>query len=169
MAARAGTGRNEWRRRLLPAATVVAGSMAMTTPLPMAWSAMPNFAMLLVLIWASVQPRLMPVWAAFLLGLVHDIITASPLGLFGLIFALITIAVRVGEGRLRARSMAMDWLFVSALVAMAHALFWLLLPLAGLEVAPGPIMLQALTTALCFPPMLAIAALLHRRLIDQGA
>lgn len=161
--------RSEWQRRLLPAATVIAGSLLMTLPLPTAWSVMPNMALLLVLIWSSVQPRLMPVWAAFLLGLLHDVVAGTPFGLFGLLFPLVVVAVRVAEGRLEARSLSMDWLMAGMLVALVHALLWLLLPVAGAAAAAPPIALQALLTALCFPPALGLAALLHSRLVEQGA
>lgn len=160
-------GGAEWRRRLVPAASVVAASLATTLPFPLAWSVMPNIAMLLVLIWASVQPRLMPVWAAFLLGLLHDALVGGPLGAFGLVFALLVVAVRMGEGRLEARWLSIDWLLAGILVMAAHILLFLVLPLAGSTAPLPPLLVQGGLTALCFPPALALAALLHRRLVEQ--
>jgi rod shape-determining protein MreD len=159
----------EWRRRLLPAASVMLASIVTTLPAPLAWSVMPNFALLLVIIWASVQPRLMPVWAAFLLGLVHDLVAGGPFGISGLLFALAVAVVRVGEGRLEARWMAMDWLMAGMLVALAHGVLWLLLPLAGVAAPADPILLQAALTIAAFPAVLALAAMLHRRLAEPGA
>lgn len=158
----------EWRRRLVPAGSVAVAGIATTLPVPLAWSVMPNIAMLLVLIWASVQPRLMPVWAAFLLGLLHDVMVAGPFGAYGLIFALLVVAVRVGEGRLEGRWLAVDWLLAGILVMLAHVLLFLVLPLAGWAAPLPPLLLQGALTVLCFPPVLALAAMVHRHLVEQG-
>lgn len=158
----------EWRRRMVPAGTVLCGSLLMAVPLPLALPVVPNLALLLVLVWASVQPRLMPVWAAFLLGLFHDVIAAVPFGLFALLFALTVIAVRTAEQQLEVRSIAIDWAMAAALVLLLHALMWQLLAILGQDPPAGPIAAQALLTALAFPLSLAAAAFVHRRLVEQA-
>ncbi len=158
----------EWRRRLIPATTVAAASLAITLPLPLAWGLMPNLALLLILVWASVQPRLMPIWAAFLLGLLHDIFTAGPFGLFGLLFPLTVLAVRAGDGRLRTRMMRTDWLLAAILILALHVLAWQLFALIGQPQPPLPLLAQGVVTAFAFPLALALAALLHRRLVEEA-
>lgn len=156
----------EWRRRLLPAATVALSSVLMTLPLPLGWAVMPNFALLLVLIWASVQPRLLPVWAAFLLGLWHDLLSHLPVGVFALIFPLSVLAVRQIEARVETRSVMVDWVLAALLVLAGYGLASQLLPVAGVPAPLLPLAAQALLTVLAFPLALAIAAFLHRRLVE---
>lgn len=157
----------EWRRRLLPATTMLLASVLMTVPLPLAWAVMPNFALLLVLVWASVQPRLMPVWAAFMLGLWHDLLANLPLGVFGLIFPVCVLIVRFGEARMETRSILVDWLLVAIIVSAAYALAGQLLQIAGVSAPMVPMIVQAAATVLAFPLAVSVAALLHRRLVER--
>jgi rod shape-determining protein MreD len=160
---------SRWRRRLLPAGTVAAGTLLSALPVPLAWPVLPHAALGMLLLWASVQPALMPVWAAFLLGLFHDILSGLPLGLSGLLFAGAVVAVRTVESRLETLGFAIDWTVAIALIAAHQLAFAMLLGVFGLAVPVGPIVVQGLLTALAWPLIVAIAAALHRRLADELA
>lgn len=47
---------------------------------PFAGAAHPSFILVSVYFWVLHQPSLMPVWAVFLLGLLHDMLGLAPLG-----------------------------------------------------------------------------------------
>jgi rod shape-determining protein MreD len=155
-------------RRMIPALCVLLGLVLMALPLPLAWGVMPHIALLMVVIWASLQPRLMPAWAALLLGLVADLVTGLPFGVNGLIFVLAVIAVRLGEARVERHSLLLDWLFVSLLILASQLLLFELLAFAGREAALAPLVVQALVTMLAYPPVAALAARIQRKLIDFG-
>ncbi|MFN3371434.1 MAG: rod shape-determining protein MreD [Sphingomonadaceae bacterium] len=158
----------ETRRRLTPALTVLAAALLMCLPLPLAWGVMPNFALLFVIIWASLQPRLMPAWVAFALGLLLDMLAGLPIGLSALVFALAVVAVRLAEARVEGHSLAVDWAFAALVILAAHLLTWQLHALVGRTVPLGPLLAQAALTALAFPPATALAARIQRRLVAGG-
>lgn len=158
----------ESRRRLTPALTVLAAVFLMCLPLPLDPGAMPNLALLLVILWASLQPRLMPAWIAFGLGLILDLFAGLPIGLSALLFALAVVAVRLAEARVEGHSLLVDWAFVTLLVVAAHLLTWQLHALLGRSVPLGPLLAQAALTALAFPPAAAVVARIQRRLVAGG-
>jgi rod shape-determining protein MreD len=137
----------------------------MCLPLPLAWGVMPHLLLLLTIIWASLQPRLMPSWAGFLIGLVFDALAGLPLGLTALLLGAAVVAVRLGEARVEGHSLAVDWLFTALLVTLAHLLSWQLLGFIGQPAPLPPLLLQALTTILAYPLVARFAARVQRRLI----
>jgi|FEC22Drversion2_1045045.scaffolds.fasta_scaffold00756_3 rod shape-determining protein MreD len=158
----------EIRRRLTPGLTVLAGALLMCLPLPLGVGAMPHLALLLVILWASLQPRLMPAWVAFGLGLVLDMLAGLPIGLSALLFALAVVAVRLAEARVEGHSLLVDWAFATLLVGAAHLLTWQLHALLGRSVPLGPLLAQAALTALAFPLAAATVARIQRRLVAGG-
>jgi len=155
-------------RRAMPAFTVVVGILLMALPVPLAWGAMPNLALLLVIIWSSLQPRLMPAWGAFLLGLFADLASGLPFGLCAVLFPAAAIAVRLADARVEGHSLLIDWVFTGILVIAVHALIWQLLGFTGSAAPPGPLLAQAAITILAYPMVAAVAARIQRRIIDPG-
>ena len=159
---------SDWLRRAIPALTVIAGMVLMALPLPLAWGAMPNFALLLVIIWASLQPRLMPTWGALLLGLLADMAIGLPFGIHALLFPAAVIAVRLGESRVEGHSLFIDWLFTGLLVLAIHMLTWQLLGFTGSAAPLPPFLAQAAITILAYPLAATVAARIQRRVIQTG-
>lgn len=164
---RAGAG--EIVRRLVPAGTVLLALLAMALPLPLAWGVMPNLALLFLIMWASIQPRLMPVWGGFLLGLFADLLFGGMLGIWGLIFPLVIGAVRIAESRMEGHSLAIDWGFAGLLVMAAQLLAWQLNGFMGLSAPVLPFLVQGLITAVAYPLAASVAAKIHRRLAISGS
>lgn len=161
-------GAGEIARRLVPAGTVLLALLAMALPLPLAWGVMPHLALLFLLIWASIQPRLMPVWAGFLLGLFADLLFGGRIGVWGLIFPLAIGAVQIAESRMEAHSLAIDWLFAAVLVLAAQLLAWQLNAFLGSPAPLVPFLTQGLVTLVAYPLVAAWAARIQRRLAISG-
>lgn len=155
-------------RRAMPAFTVVLGTLLMALPIPLAWGAMPNLALLLVIIWSSLQPRLMPAWGAFLLGLFADLVSGLPFGLYALLFPAAAIAVRLADARVEGHSLFIDWVFTGLLVLAVHVLIWQFLGFTGSAAPLGPLLAQAVITILAYPLVATIAARVQRRIIEPG-
>ncbi len=155
-------------RRLMPSFTVLLAMLLMALPLPLAWGVMPNFAWLLVIIWASLQPRLMPAWVALVLGLLADLVSGMPLGVQGFLFTASVIAVRLVEARMEGRSLALDWLFAAILLLAGHVIGWQLLGFTGNRAPLLPMLAQAGITLLAYPPAMALAARVRRRMIERS-
>jgi rod shape-determining protein MreD len=152
-------------RRLTPALSVVAAIFLVALPLPLAWGVLPHLPLLLVIIWASLQPRLLPASSAFLLGLCFDLVAGLPLGLSALLFAGAAVAVRLAEDGVEGHSLGVDWTFAAVLVLVGQLLTTQLLALVELEAPIGPLLVQALTTILAYPPVALVAAAIQRRLV----
>ena len=159
----------EIARRLLPAGTVLLALLVMAFPLPLAWGVMPNLALLMVILWASIQPRLMPVWAAFLLGLFADLLFGGRIGIWALIFPLATGVVRVAEARVEGHSLAIDWAFAGLLVLLAQVLAWQLNAFLGSAAPLLPFLTQGLVTIIAYPLAATLGARIQRRLTDLGS
>ncbi|MBS3962780.1 MAG: rod shape-determining protein MreD [Sandarakinorhabdus sp.] len=155
-------------RRAMPAFTVLLGTLLMALPIPLAFGAMPSLALLFVIIWSSLQPRLMPVWGAFLLGLFADLVSGLPLGIWALLFPVAAISVRLADARAEGHSLVIDWLFTGLLVLGAHVLAWQFLGFTGSAAPSGPLLAQAVITILAYPLAATIAARVQRRIIEPG-
>ncbi|MCG2841827.1 rod shape-determining protein MreD, partial [Sandaracinobacter sp. RS1-74] len=156
-------------RRFAPAATILLASLLMTLPIPLAWAAMPNIAFLLLIIWASLQPRLVPVWAAFLLGLFADFLFGLPMGVWAVLFPATAVIVRLAEARVEGHSLGIDWAFAALLLVLGHLVASQLMDFAGRAPAVLPMLVQAGLSIIAYPMVASIAARVQRRLIDVGA
>lgn len=152
-------------RRLVPAVTTILAALVMCLPLPLAWGVMPHFVLLLTIMWASLQPRLMPSWAAFLIGFFLDALAGLPLGLNALLLSAAVVAVRLAEARVEGHSLFIDWLFTAILVVTAQVLTWQLLGFIGQPAPIAPLLVQAIATILAYPMIALWAARIQRRLI----
>lgn len=150
----------------IPAATVFVSMLLMMLPFPLAIGALPNMALLFVIIWAILQPRLMPVWLAFLLGLLHDMISGMAPGHMGLIFTIAVAAVRLAEARFDVHNLVVDWAFTAVVVLFTTFLSWQLWAFVGMPATLWPMLVQAALTIASYPVAIAIAAHLQRKILQ---
>lgn len=156
--------RGETVRRMIPAGTVFLSLLAMALPLPLAWGVMPNIALLFVILWASIQPRLMPAWGAFLLGLSADLLFGAPVGIWAFLFAATVVVIRLIEASTEAHALLFDWVLAGLVATATHLLAWQLLRFLGSSPPLTPYLAQAALTALAYPPVAALAARIQLRL-----
>lgn len=162
-------GAGDGLRRFVPAGTILLSLLLMTLPLPLAWGVMPQLALLFTIIWASIQPRLIPAWAAFALGLLADFLFGLPMGVWAVLFPGVVIAVRLAETRVEGHSLVIDWAFAALLLLVAQILAWQILGFVGRAPAFAPMLAQAVISIIAYPMVASIAARIQRRLIDVGA
>jgi rod shape-determining protein MreD len=156
-----------WRsygERALPGVVTLILVVLMTAPLFVAAPVMPNLALLGVLVWTSFQPGLMPAWLAFLLGAASDLLFGLPLGVNATLLPATVVFVRLIELRVAAHRYARDWLIASLIIVAAAVLEWQLLALGGVAGPVGPLLVQAATTILAYPAIVALFARIQRRL-----
>ena len=149
-------------RHLVPAASILAATVLMMLPLPLAWGVMPDFALLLLIIWSRIQPRLLPPWAAFLLGLFADAMAGLPFGVFATMFPVVVVLTRIGEARFEGHDLSIDWGSAALLVLGGYLLAFELLGFAGQAPALLPMLIQAGLSILAYPIATVIAARLQQ-------
>jgi len=76
--------------------------------------------------WCIFKPRLMPVSAVFLLGLLQDILSGGPLGMMALLLILVRIFVVRQGSRLLEREFLFNWLVFIFVVLVFGLLTWII-------------------------------------------
>ena len=151
-----------WRLGV-PAATTLLLVLVMTAPLILPVPVFPQLALLGVFVWTTFQPGLMPPWAAFLIGLVADLLFAQPLGVNATLFAAAAAFVRFFEARYGHHAHGFDWGVAAGLIVVFEIATWQLMDLAGTPVPLPPLGWQVLTSIAAYPLVVALCALVQRR------
>jgi rod shape-determining protein MreD len=117
--------------------------------------------------WSLFRPVAMPPIAAFLIGLLLDLLGWMPLG----IGALSTLSVHGLAGRWRRvlarHGFAAAWLAFAAVASLMAALGYVAtMVLTGRLVPPGPAVFQAVLSAALYPPLAILLARAHRTIAD---
>lgn len=119
---------------------------------------------LVILYWAAYQPRWQPLLLIFIMGMICDLLSGSPLiGMTSFIGVLFAALLRSQNHLILALPFWAVWLIVSgfmlcwrALEALAYGLFLSILP------APTVWLGSALVSIICFPLLALILAPLRR-------
>jgi rod shape-determining protein MreD len=102
--------------------------------------------------WAVYRSELFPAYAVFIIGLLHDIFTGTPIGVNALVFLLVYGLVVSQHRFLFGKSFAVIWLGFGLVGGAASALTWVLV--SGWNVAviePSAVYIQYLLTFGLFP------------------
>lgn len=151
-------------RYAVPALTSVVLLVLMLAPLPLSVPAMPHLALMGVLVWALLQPGLMPPWLAFCIGALADLLFAQPVGVNATLFAMAAGVMRM-TGRLFGRHGSLvDWLLVTAVLLGFALLTSPLMALAGRPTPVLPLLWQWLTSVAAWPLVVRLCAAIQRRL-----
>jgi rod shape-determining protein MreD len=98
------------RARVLPWATVVAGSLVTIVPVIASLPLLPPIGLIMLLTWRLLARFSLRPWAGAPLGLFDDIVSGQPLGASMLSWSLVMIAIELVEQRLIFRDFWQDWL-----------------------------------------------------------
>lgn len=153
------------RARLLPPATVLAGSLVAAWPMVTVGPLMPPVGLLMLLAWRLLAPDSLRVWAPAALGFADDLISGQPLGSAVMLWTLAILALDfVGRSTIF-RSFRQDWLEAGIAIAAVLAVGRLLaVPIdARVDVMLSA---QIVTSILLFPAAAWTCAWLDHRRFD---
>lgn len=108
--------------RLLPAATVIAGSLITILPMIADYPVLPPFGFMMLLGWRLARMESLPIWSPLLLGLVDDLYSGQPFGNAMLFWTMSFLVVDAIDQRLVGRDFWQDWLLASTAIS-AYLLF----------------------------------------------
>ncbi len=117
-----------WVRHLLPFTVTFLLLLLSVIPLhlPNYASIAPILPLMGVYYWAIYRPDLFPAWMAFLIGLVYDFLSGTPIGINALVLLLVQ-GVSAGQRKFFAgKSFLVAWWAFGLLAAGAIALSWML-------------------------------------------
>lgn len=150
-----------WIRHRVPVVATLVLMLLTVVPthLPGFASVTPVLQLMGVYYWAIFRPDLLPAWSAFLIGLLYDILSGTPLGINALVLLLVQ-GVAAGQRKFfLGKSFAVAWWAFGLLIAGAQGLSWLLVCLLGGRILdPGPVIVQYLLTMGLYPLLTWILA-----------
>ena len=145
------------RARLLPWASVLAGSLATTLPWNASLGLLPPLGLLMMLSWRLLAPLSLRVWAPALLGLVDDLVSGQPLGSAMLLWTLAFFLVEALEARSGMRDFAQSWAIAAVAIALVLAGGRLFAsPLSAY--VDGVLVIQIILSVLLFPAAARLVA-----------
>lgn len=109
------------RARVLPWASVMAGSLLTVLPLGATLPLLPPFGLLTLLAWRLLAPLALRVWAPALLGFFDDLVSGQPAGSATLLWTLAYFLVDLMEARSGMRDFLQSWLMAAAAIALCLA------------------------------------------------
>jgi rod shape-determining protein MreD len=114
----------------------------------------PEMVILLACFFVSYYPSAWPLWFAFLIGLLQDLVSGTALGPQALLVMLLTLALRRRAGRMNRQNFRMLWLEVAALATLYLGLLWLIMAWVHQAWMPVfPAIKSAIVTVLWYPPL----------------
>jgi rod shape-determining protein MreD len=129
----------------------------------------PAFGLMAVYYWAVHRPDVFPPYAVFALGLLYDLLSAGPLGLWALVYVVIYGIVLTQRQLFVGRAFTLFWsgFLVSAMMTALFA--WILASFYfGKIMSPIPVLTQMAATVALFPLFAKLFELLQQRLLVQG-
>jgi rod shape-determining protein MreD len=113
---------------------------------------MPLLPLMSIYLWAVHHPGLMPIYAVFLIGLLHDALSGVPLGLFALTYIIVHATVVWQRRFLVGKSFAVIWVGFTLVAAAAVVIGWVLISsYHGVLVNPGAMAIQYIISLGVFP------------------
>ena len=107
---------SQLRIKVIPAATVVLGSMVTALPIITDYPILPPMGLLVLLAWRLIRPGYWPVWAGFPLGLVDDIFSGQPFGSAAFLWSVMFVVLETLDRKATTRDYWQDWLIASLAV-----------------------------------------------------
>jgi rod shape-determining protein MreD len=150
-----------WVRHLIPFGMSFALVLLSVIPvgLPGYSSIAPLLPVMGVYYWAIYRPDLLPAWAAFVIGLLADILAGTPLGVNALVLLLVQCVTASQRRFFLAKSFLVAWWAFAVLAAGAIGLIWLLVSLLdGRLIDPGPVAVDYIVMLGLFPVLTRLLA-----------
>ncbi|HTK59214.1 MAG TPA: rod shape-determining protein MreD [Sphingomicrobium sp.] len=148
---------------ILPAATVIAGSLISLLPIVSATGWWPDWGLLMLVAWRLLRADAWPAWWAAPLGFANDLILGNPMGLSVALWAAMMIAMDILDRRTQWRDYWIEWGIAALFIAIAELAQWRVAAMLGapvpLGVTAGP---ATVVGILCFPGAAFIAARIDR-------
>ena len=113
---------------------------------------MPLLPLMSIYLWAVHNPELMPIYAVFVIGLLHDTLSGVPIGIYGLTYLIVYATVLSQRRFLAGKSFAVIWVGFTLVAAGAVAIGWVLISAYHtVTVEPAAVVFQYLMSLAVFP------------------
>ena len=139
------------------------------THLPYYSAIAPMLPLASIYYWGVHRPDLMPMWLIFTIGLLHDVLTDSPIGLHAAILLLCQWVLLRQRRFLVGRPFVVLWGGYAAVAVGVSLVEWIGTGLCDLAVAPArPVLVRTVLTIALFPPLAWLFIQVHRGFLRAG-
>jgi len=147
-----------WARASAPLVLTLAVVVVKVVPLRLPAYAViaPDLVLMAVFYWTVHRPDLLRPWGAFVVGLLDDILTGTPLGVSSLVLLLVHWTIIAQHRLFRALSFALLWFGFAVIAAGAKALIVLLALIIGHGLIDPTVVVAQYAFTLAVYPLIAL-------------
>ncbi len=145
-----------WARTAIPLLATILAVVLNVVPLrlpdyaPLA----PGFVLMAVFYWTVHRPDLMRPWAVFLIGILDDILSGTPLGVNSLVLLFVHWTIVAQHRVFRGKSFVLVWLAFALVALGAKLLLTIVAFAAGYGLLdPTVLLVQYILTLALYPPL----------------
>lgn len=128
----------------------------------------PIIPLVVVFFWSVYGPDYLPPFSVFLIGLLQDLLTGGPLGLWPAVYLLTQFVVLSQRAYFLGREQKVVWIGFALASTGAGLILWLVMSLMSGELLPVRyVIYQLAATVLIYPLFGAMFSELHRRVLVE--
>ena len=132
-------------------------------------SVMPAFALMAIYYWAIVRPEMFPVYAVFLVGLLSDLLSDGPIGLWAFVYVATYIVLLTQRVLLVNAPFSVFWFGFLVMAGLAGMIAWAAASLLYGAVLPlMPVVWHIVATVVLFPLFAMIFGRIERRILPSA-
>ena len=150
------------RLSVIPAVSVIVGSLVNLAPIVVTSPVVPPIAFLIFLAWRFLRPQIWPIWAGLPLGLFDSLLSGNALGSGMLLWTATLLVYDLADNRSIWRDYWFDWMVASVSVSLYIVLSMSLSAIAGGGWMFVPLLPQIVLSILAFPLALRLCSILDR-------
>ena len=155
-------------RGYVPLAVTAVASLAPLLPMIASVPLLPPLSLITLVAWRLLRGDVWPLWVALPLGMWDDLLSGAPIGTSVCGWTAVLLALDIVDARMPWRSFRTDWAI--GVVAIGSMLLFALLMVRNIGSTPAVALLlpQFILSALLFPPVSRLCALLDRWRTPRG-
>jgi len=130
--------------------------------------ATPILPLVVVYFWSLYSPGHLPAISVFLIGLLQDLLSGGPLGLWPAVYLAVQYIATSQQAYFLGREVHVVWMGFAVAAVSVSIILWLFMSLLSATLLPiGGLAYQMLTTIAAYPLFAIIFGNLHRRVIIE--
>jgi len=129
----------------------------------------PLVPLVVVFFWSIYGPDYLPPASVFFIGLLQDLLTGGPLGLWAAVYLISQFVVLSQRSYFLGRDQKVVWIGFAFVAAGASVMLWLVMSLmSGVLLPVGALAAQVVATILIYPAIGVAFGHLHRRVLVEA-
>jgi len=133
------------------------------------WAPTPIIPLVVVFFWSIYAPDYLPSVSVFFIGLLQDLLTGGPLGLWAAVYLATQFVVMSQRPYFLGREQKVVWLGFALAAAGASVMLWLVMSLmSGVLLPVGDLLGQMAVTVLIYPIFGMVFGELHCRVLVEN-